>query len=196
MPETSHTLLERLRGGADAASWQRMTDLYTPVLRVWLRRHLLQDADCEDLIQEMLLQVLREVPRFEHNGRTGAFRCWLRLLLVNRVRALRRLWPVTPTATGDSAFRERLDRLEDPASDLSRRWDEEHDRAVVRRLLDMIRADFEPATWEAFRRLTVDGRPAAAVAAELGVSRNAVYLAKARVMARLQQELGGLVDLA
>jgi RNA polymerase sigma-70 factor (ECF subfamily) len=63
---------------------------------------------------------------------------------------------------------------------------------VANRLLEMIAPDFEPTTWQAFLLLT-EGRRAAEVAAQLGVSVNAVYIAKSRVMTRLQQELAGLV---
>jgi RNA polymerase sigma-70 factor (ECF subfamily) len=87
-----------------------------------------------------------------------------------------------------------LEALEDPHSDLSRRWDEEHDRHVLGRLLEAIRPDFAPATWQAFRRLVLDGRKAADVAAELGLSVNAVFIAKSRVQRRLRQEMRGLVD--
>ena len=114
-------------------------------------------------------------------------------MVVNRMREFRRSRPRVPVATGNSDFQARLGQLEDPESPLSRVWDEEHDRFVANRLLDMIAGDFEPATWQAFLLLTVEGRGAADVAAQLDVSVNAVYIAKSRVMARLQQELAGLV---
>jgi RNA polymerase sigma-70 factor (ECF subfamily) len=84
--------------------------------------------------------------------------------------------------------------LEDPASGLSRLWDEEHDRHVVRRLLERIEPDFQPSTWRAFRRQVLDGAPPVAVAAELGLSVNAVLIAKSRVLQRFRQEARGLLD--
>jgi RNA polymerase sigma-70 factor (ECF subfamily) len=190
--ETSLSLLERLRQ-PDGEAWQRLVALYTPLLRGWLRQHFLQDADCDDVVQEVLLRIVQEAPHFRHNRRPGAFRAWLRQVVVNRMREFRRSRPRVPFATGDSDFQARLGQLEDAASQPSRAWDEEHDRQVANRLMDMIAGDFEPATWQAFRLLTVEGRRAADVAAQLGVSVNAVYIAKSRVMTRLQQELAGLV---
>lgn len=64
---------------------------------------------------------------------------------------------------------------------------------VVRRGLERIRGQFEPRTWQAFRAVAVDGRPAADVAAELGVTVGAVYMARSRVLKRLQEELDGLL---
>jgi RNA polymerase sigma-70 factor (ECF subfamily) len=194
MVQTSASLLERVRLHPDAGAWQRLADLYEPLIRGWLRRHDLQRSDSDDLVQEVLCVLLKEVPAFEHNGRPGAFRSWLRNITV---RCLRRFWRArlySADAAGGSAWEEHLRQLEDPASGLSRLWDEEHDRHVLRKLLAMIEADFQPATWQAFRRLVLDGVPAAAVAADVGLTVNAVLLAKTRVLQRLRQEARGLLD--
>ena len=87
-----------------------------------------------------------------------------------------------------------LDQLEDPASDLSREWDREHDSYVARKLLDYVEPEFRPATWQAFRRLVLDGAAPQAVAEELSLSVNAVLIAKSRVLRRLRQEALGLID--
>jgi RNA polymerase sigma-70 factor (ECF subfamily) len=87
-----------------------------------------------------------------------------------------------------------LDQLADPRSDLSRLWDWEHDRHVVSRLLKSIEPEFEPTAWQVFRRVAIEGAEPAEVAAELGKTRNAVLIAKCRVLRRLKQELQGLTD--
>jgi RNA polymerase sigma-70 factor, ECF subfamily len=194
MPETSASLLERLRLRPDEVSWRRLVDLYTPLIHGWLRRHLLPHADADDLVQEVLAVLVREVPRFEHNGRPGAFRAWLRAITVNRLREFWRDRRQRPQAFGDSDFLAKLDQLEDPASALSRLWDEAHDRHVVRRLLELIRPDFQPATWQAFEGVMLRGERPTAVAERLGVSLNTVLLAKARVLHRLREEGQGLID--
>jgi RNA polymerase sigma-70 factor (ECF subfamily) len=60
----------------------------------------------------------------------------------------------------------------------------------IARLLRQIEPEFKPETWQAFRRVTLDGVPAEQVAADLGLSVNAVYVAKARVMQRLRELYG------
>ena len=82
----------------------------------------------------------------------------------------------------------------DPDSALNRRWDEEHDRYVVRFLLALVEEEFEPLTLQTFRRLALDSVSGAAAAEELGLSVSAVYVAKSRVLARIRQEAEGLID--
>ncbi len=193
MSDTPISLLERLRLRPDPASWQRLVDLYTPLIRDWLRRQDVQPADVEDLTQEVLGAVARELPQFRHDLRRGAFRRWLRTVTVNRLRNFWRAARLRP-AVGGPAFEEALDRLADPDSDLSRLWDQEHDRNVVRRLLELVEPEFEPNTWRAFRLLVLEGQPARDVAAALGTSVNAVRIAKSRVLSRFRREIEGLVD--
>jgi RNA polymerase sigma-70 factor (ECF subfamily) len=194
MAETSVSLLERLRLQPDPASWNRLVDLYTPLLKQWLRRYTLPDADIEDLTQEVLTVVVRKLPQFQHNQRPGAFRHWLRSILVHRVRDHWRAQRVRPVATGDSDFQAMLEQLEDPTSAPSRQWDQEHDRHIIHRLLELLQPHFEATTWRAFHRLVREGATAADVAAELGISVNAVLLAKSRVLRRLRQEARDLTD--
>jgi|SRR5579884_353657 len=194
MSPTSATLLERLRDRADADAWKRLVDLYSPLLAAWLRRHGLQDADVDDLVQEVLLTVAREAAKFQHSGRPGAFRHWLRSILANRLREFWRERRQRPAAGGDSDFAGMLDQLQDPDSGLSHLWDQEHDQHIVRRLLAMIEPQFSQSTWQAFRRVVLDGARPDTVAAELGLSVNAVFIAKSRVLGRLREEGRVLLD--
>jgi RNA polymerase sigma-70 factor (ECF subfamily) len=185
-PGTSTSLLEQARGRC-AGSWERLVALYTPLLQAWLTAAGLQPADRDDLIQRVLMILVRQLPDFEHRGRPGAFRAWLRGITVN---LLREFWRARPAAEAGS----RLEELRDPDGGLSRLWDEQHDRHVLHALMDMVRPEFTEPTWQAFRRLALDGASARDVSAELGLSVNAVLIAKSRVLARLRQEARGLVD--
>lgn len=190
-PGTSASLLERLRDHRDAQAWQKLVRVYTPLMRAWLRPAGLQTADVDDLTQRVLEVVVRKLPEFRHSGRPGAFRAWLRGITTNLLREFRRGRGVARPPAWTSAL---LDQVQDPASDLGRWLDQEHDRHVVNGLLRLVEREFTPATWQAFHRQVFDGRPAAAVAADLGTSVNAVLIAKSRVLARLRLEAQGLVD--
>jgi RNA polymerase sigma-70 factor (ECF subfamily) len=191
--ETSVSLLERLAGQPTDDDWRRLLDLYQPLLRAWMARAGVAAADADDLTQEVLLVVFRDVGDFERRG-AGAFRSWLRTILAHRLRDFFRARNYRPVAAGGSAFLERLDQLESPESALSKEWDREHDRHVASRAMQLVEREVEPLTWQAFRRHVLDGAPAAEVAAELGVSYNVVKLAKSRVLQRLRRQLAGLVD--
>jgi RNA polymerase sigma-70 factor (ECF subfamily) len=193
MPETSVSLLDRLRDSPDDASWQRLVDLYTPLIQTWLRRQGLQPADADDLAQDVLAVLVRELPGFHHQ-RTGAFRSWLRTITVHRLRNFWRASQTRAVATGDSDLVRRLEELEDPHSALSRLWDQEHDQHIMKRAMELIASEFAPSTWKAFRRQVLEGASVDTVAAELGLSANAVIIAKSRVLSRLREEIRGLVD--
>jgi RNA polymerase sigma-70 factor (ECF subfamily) len=77
---------------------------------------------------------------------------------------------------------------------LSRIWNREHDEHVVKRLMESVRTQFEPKTWQAFRRQVIDGERADVVAQELGTSLGSVYMAKSRVLSALRRESEGLVE--
>src|SRR5262245_12026751 len=188
MPETSVSLLERLRVCPDEGSWHRLVRLYTPWIGDWLRRHGLGPADAEDVVQDVMAVLVQELPNFHHDLRRGAFRRWLRSVTLNRLRVF---WRRRPPAGAAEAS---LAQLEDENSDLSRLWEREHDRHVVRRLLELLEGDFEPSTWQAFRLLMFEGRTTAETAAQLGLSPVAVRLAKSRVLRRFRQEIAGLLD--
>lgn len=188
-PETSTSLLRHARDCTDANSWQRLVRLYSPFLYGWLRRRRVPHQDADDLAQEVFTTLAMELPSFRHNGQPGAFRCWLRTILGHRLLAYWSAQKMLQKAPADSELLAQVaEQLADPASDLSRLWDHEHDRFVARRLLEEIGREFAPNVWQAFRRVTLDGAAPEEVASELGLSVGSVYNAKYLVLKRLRQE--------
>ncbi len=193
MMVTSATLLGRLRDPRDSDAWARLVELYAPLIRGWAERLNVRGADADDLIQEVMAVVVRRFPEFVHPEKPGAFRGWLRAIAANCARTVWKSRKVNPVAPGGSDFGSYLARLEDPTDDFAQAWEREHDLHVTRKLLDRIKPDFEARTWELFGRFVIDGLSAEEVATEVGVSTNAVYIAKSRVLARLREEAGGLL---
>jgi RNA polymerase sigma-70 factor (ECF subfamily) len=189
---TSASLLERLRiAGPGAPDWRQLHDLYLPLIRAWLTQAGLA-AEADDLAQEVLVVVVRELPTFRRQ-RDGSFRTWLRRVTVNRVRTWRQGRNRRPVA-GLDVTDQFLGQLEDPGSHLSAQWDLEHDRHVFGKLLAAVRNSCEPATWEAFCLFAIEGLSAAETAVRTGLTENAVMLAKSRLLRRLRQEAAGLID--
>jgi RNA polymerase sigma-70 factor (ECF subfamily) len=194
MADTSRSLLELLcRPGARPADWDRLVAVCSRLLRGWLLRYPLQGADADDLVQEVLAVVVRKLPRFRHSGRGGAFRGWLRAILALQVRYFYRRRQNLPEPTDPQDENGPLLRPDQAEGELARRWDAEHDRQLMGRLLERIRPEFTPTTWEAFERSALHGRPAAAVGAELGLTANAVCIARSRVLRRLREQARGLL---
>jgi RNA polymerase sigma-70 factor (ECF subfamily) len=187
---TSLTLIGRLREPADADAWAQFVALYAPLLRAWVRPLCDQDADADDILQEVLVVVVRRLPDFAHSRRMGAFRKWLKTVAAHKLGEHRRAAARRPAAAADAV----LAQLADPSSALSRGWDRQHARHLTRALLRGIQHAFAPATWEAFRRVALLDEPPAAVAAALGMTANAVMIAKSRVLARLREELAAWED--
>ena len=132
--------------------------------------------------------------KFEHAGQPGAFRGWLKAILVNRLRKFWRSRDRRPQARGDSDIDARLAQLDDPSSEMSLIWNREHDQYVLRQLLALAEPHFARTTWTAFCRVALDGAKPDVVAQEMGISRNAVVIAKCRVLSRLRQESEGLIE--
>jgi RNA polymerase sigma-70 factor (ECF subfamily) len=189
---TSSGLLERARGH-DQAAWHRLVDLYAPLIDRWCRRRGLGDADAADVRQEVLVAVAAGLASFERR-KEGAFRCWLWTITRTRIIDQERKRGAVQ-AEGGTTAQERLAQAAAPLPTEPPQADEATDRdGLYRRALDLIRRDFEESTWLAFWRVVVEGRQAADVAAELALTRNAVYLAKARVLKRLRDEFRDLID--
>ncbi|HEX4146604.1 MAG TPA: sigma-70 family RNA polymerase sigma factor [Pirellulales bacterium] len=194
MPTTPVSLLNRLKSAKpDAIEWTRFEEIYRPLIRYWLGRVLGLGDEASDVAQDVFSVLIRELPRFDRR-REGSFRAWLQKVTINRTRAFlkrRRRQPQGGTPAAAEGF---LEQLEDPNSDLSGEWNRQHDQHVFQRLLASIVDDFTPTTLAAFQRCGIEGLPAAAVAAELGISENAVLLAKSRILKRLRDEAAGLID--
>jgi RNA polymerase sigma-70 factor (ECF subfamily) len=185
---TSASLLERLGRPGDQEAWQRFAALYTPLLHYWTRHLGLQPHDAADLVQEVFALLVQKLPEFTYD-RQQSFRAWLRTLLLNKWRDNRRRRNEPPLDAGDPAFAELA--VPDGAAALG---EAEYQQRLLRQALEVMRAEFRPTTWKACWEYVALGRPAAEVAAALGISVGAVYVAKSRVLSRLRQELKGLLE--
>lgn len=192
MTATRQSLLIRACDG-DETSWQDLVALYRPFIVAWLRRGKTPPADIDDLTQEILVSVVQYLPGFRHSGQPGSFRSWLRSIVRNRSRDYWRSRDTLPAAQRDDAL-EAVGQLEDPDSEPSRVWDHEHDRHVLRSLLQSVEPEFEPSTFQAFRLVAIDGASGAEAARKLGLSISAIYTAKSRVLRRIRQQAAGLID--
>ena len=194
MTSTSRSLLDRAKNNDPSGGWSELSRIYQPLIRSWLQRLAAPASDIDDLVQEVLMVVIKKLPSFEHNNRPGAFRTWLRGISVNCLRDLWRSNRLTPSPGHGSNFQEALAQLEDQKSALTSQWDREHDQHVTHALLKQIRKDFDEQSWRAFELVVMSEQPAGEVAKQMGMTRNAVYAVKSRVMSRLREQSKGILE--
>jgi RNA polymerase sigma factor (sigma-70 family) len=192
IPSTHVSLLRSLgeeRRREDA--WLIFQACYREVILGWCRRRGLDRHTAEDLTQEILIKLLAALPRHEHDPDRGRFRSWLKTVVRHVLEDHRRRQRhrLEPGGVGGSTALERLNDLPAPEAV------EELSVAVDRRtaaweaeILDRIRARVEPTSWAAFCQRMVDRRPAAEIAAELGLTVGAVYKAAERIKRMVIQE--------
>lgn len=186
---TRVSLLVRVRDPRDEAAWLEFVEVYAPLIYRSARRAGLQDADADDVTQEVLRTTVRTMPAFEYDPRRGRFRGWLRTLTMNQVRDHLSLRNRREQGSGDTGVHQWLKEQTDENESDEEFWEREYRERLFQWAASRVRVQFREATWRAFEETTIAGRPAEEVANDLGLSVGAVYIAKSRVLARLKDEI-------
>jgi RNA polymerase sigma factor (sigma-70 family) len=183
--ETDSFLLSRVRDVTDAASWREFVQRYEPLLLSYVRGRGLQEHDARDVVQEVFTRLHRALPTFHLNRERGRFRTWLYQVassaLTDWVRVRQR------QVRAEQAWRERQETGGVVAPSQSESLSAER-RRVLEMALTRLRAQSQPKTWACFEQRILRGRASAAVAAELGLTANAVNVNAARTLARLRKQ--------
>ena len=191
--ETSLTLLQQVQAN-QAEAWDRLVDLYAPLVRYWCRRSQLNDEDVAEIFQETFRAVATHIQNFRHERKNDSFRGWLRTITTNKIRDHFRRIDGQAIAEGGSVGQMKIAEISDPLTEDEENSEQDILRASVHQMLEMVRGDFEPRTWEAFWQCQVEGRGTDEIGLELQMTPAAVRKAKYRVLRRLREELDGLID--
>jgi RNA polymerase sigma-70 factor (ECF subfamily) len=173
----------------DAEAWRRLVRLYGPLIYQWCRRCRLTDDDAADISQEVFRVVANRVGAFRRDRPGDSFRGWLWTITRHKIGDHLRRQERSPRAVGGSEAQLRFSEIPDQISAQDQATDLD---ALVHRALDLVRAEFEERTWRAFWRVAVEGHTPREVAVDLGVTPDAVRMAKSRVLRRLREELPDL----
>jgi len=185
---TRTTLLDRLRGGADPVAWDEFFQRYWRLIYAFARHRGCSHETAEDVVQDVLLEVFEHKDVFQYDPQRGRFRDWLGILVRNRVVDRRRRASERDRARGGDSGSGRVE-IEDDGAPPDAAWESEFEQALLMVLLDVVRREADPRDYLAFELLTLGELPGAAVADITGLSRNAAYKARRRVLERLL-ELG------
>ena len=187
MESTSVSLIQRLGQQPADSDWERFHALYRPLLMFWGQQRLgLQKDEAEDLVQDVLIHLMAKLQEFEYQP-DKTFRGWLRMVCLNKGRDSLRKKGRHPDALESGELRNL-----DMEGDIGFLTEQEYNAAIARQALNLMKEEFQETTWKACWLHVVDGLPANEISEQLGISGNAVYLAKARVLKRLREELNGL----
>lgn len=191
-PVTRPSLLMRLSDARDDAAWQAFDRAYGPLIYTHCRRCGLQHADAAEISQEVLLDVLRAIGRFRYDRKRGTFRAYLGMVTRRR---LSRFWRRRQLQHSWKQFDQR--QLAECLHDHRAHWDEDVDAHLLEQAMQRVEARVEPATWEAFVGVWFDDESPGEVARRLHRDTQWVYVAKSRVLKKLEQEVAHLMqDLA
>lgn len=174
----------------DAEAWQRLVTVFGPIVYRWCRASSVPASDAADVVQEVFATVARGIGDFERQKSTGSFRSWLATITRSRAADYFRRAAKQQAAVGGTdamlalqGYAEAVDSTISLANQPG---------AVTQQVLTLVRAEFEPSTWDAFWSTTIDGRSAIDVAQATGLSRASVYQAKSRVLRCLRKRMAEL----
>jgi RNA polymerase sigma-70 factor (ECF subfamily) len=192
---TGSVLLLLLDNPTDADCWNAFVDRYAPKIYGWCRQWRLQEADAQDVTQEVLAQLVRKLRTFTYDPHKGTFRGWLKTLThhawCDYLEERRRAGGVK----GGPEVLARLDTLE-ARQDLLGALAEVFDLELLGEAQARVQLQVSPRDWKIFQELAVAARPGPAVARELGMTVTAVLMARSRVQKRLRQEIRRLEEVS
>lgn len=186
---TRPTLLGRLRDGSDSMAWEEFFVRYWPTIYGYARHRGVSEHTAEEVVQDVMLAVFNHRDVFRYDPARGRFRDWLRRVVSNVIAQRRRRPSERVRAVGG---KQEDDRLEMPAGELSpdAAWEAAFEQSLVGALVDAVRRESNPRDFVAFELVALQGRSPADAARLTSMTRNMVYKARRKILARLR-ELGG-----
>jgi len=187
---TRPSLLIRLRDPGDHDAWSQFVTIYTPLIFGFCRGRGLAETDARDVTQEVLRAVAQSIPRFQYDRARSSFRNWLFTVVRSKLNNFLASSARQPRAASETTLLQYAETAASPS--LEEAWRREYQSGLVSWAAAQIQSEFKAETWNAFWRTAIAGEPAETVAGELGLSLNALYIARSRVTSRLRQLIQGI----
>lgn len=190
MVETRVSLIQRVRDASDDIAWSEFFSIYQPLLTAYVRKQGVIESDAADIVQDVFTRLVPALGTFHLDTQRGRFRTWLWRVTHNTLIDWAR-----KRATRDRAEQGWANQLDESTDDkLTVEWDQLYRQRILQIAMERVKASSQALTWACFEGRVLAERPAAEVAAQLGVSTNAVYVNSSRVMARLREELSAFEE--
>lgn len=189
VPDTRASLIVRLPNAEDAAAWREFVALYEPFIYRFARRNGFQDADANELVQNVLLAVAKAVGRWQADSHRAKFRTWLFKIARNQLLDLIAKQQRRQAYGGGSSSVQNLLNGHPAPNDIAEQLGVEHRRELFHWAAARVKRSVREATWQAFWLTTIEQQPVEDAARSLGMTPGAIYLARSRVIARLRDEV-------
>lgn len=197
LPSLSSSLFDRIQQMQPDA-WARMVDVFSPIVYRWARTSGLSGADSADVVQDVFIAVARNIATFERQQEKASFRSWLATITRNRVKDYFRKQRRQPAGFGGTEALQQFQHMADATNSVSEDDLENSislaslDQRLPGRVLEIVKSECDPKTWQAFWLTTVMGDSAADVADRLEMNVASVYQAKTRILRRLRKRMDEL----
>ena len=187
---TRSSLLQRLKAWDNAADWKEFFDTYKRSIHGLAMKCGLNHAEAEEVVQETMLAVAKQMPGFVYDRSIGSFKGWLFTITrraVGKQLAKRARNPSNPTGGPESPAE--LDAIPDPAPGFEQRWEEDWRRNLAEIAVDRVRRRISPKQFQIFDLYVHQHLPMEQVTQILNVNVAQVYMAKLRVTAAIRSEV-------
>ncbi len=193
VPDTRDSLLIRIADPCDQGAWEQFARIYRPVVYNVARMRGLQDADAQDVAQQVLIAVARALPTWERRDESTRFRHWLCRIARNAAVNMLTRQPRDRAVGGDDIRAEvQVDNKLDGG--LDSQLEREYRRQLFRKAAERVRSRADAITWQAFAITMIDGLSIPDAAAQLNRSEAVIYAARSRIIRRLRDAVKQLED--
>ena len=191
---TRRSLLTRLKQWDDQESWQEFFNTYWRLIYSVARRSGLGDSEAQDVVQETVAAVARQIPQFKYDPQLGSFKSWLLLItrrrILDHLRKEYRRVKVAEPSPRDGARTSTLERIPDPSGDvLEQIWEEEWKQQLFDGALQRVKRQVEPRHFQIFDCYVLKEWPVKEVAKTFDVSASRIYLIKHRIANLIAKEV-------
>jgi RNA polymerase sigma-70 factor (ECF subfamily) len=192
MPKTRYSLLVRLRDPRDHEAWLQFSSIYRPVVYRLARVRGLQDADADELAQQVMLAVYKAIPTWRRSSPEVRFHHWLRRVIANAIHNVLSRRPRDVATGGTKAFALNSMLIKSGSVEIDSEVETAYRRQLLRRAAQIVCERADDTTWQAFKLTTLDGVAIAEVAKMLCCSVGRVYAARCRIVRRLRDTVRAL----
>ena len=191
---TRRSLLSRLKDWDNQDSWRDFFNTYWRLIYSVARKAGLQEEEAQDVVQETVTTVAKEMKDFRYDRSKGSFKGWLKVITKRRVAdSLRRRYRRGEGyhVSADAAMvQEEMARIATPEAEaVEQVWEEEWQQRLLEAALDRVKASVSPAQFQIFELFELKQCPIREVTSALNLSRVAVYVACHRVKKLLRREV-------